>query len=376
MKKKILIIMISLICVFCLAFATSGCDRFGIGTGSGNTTENSENSGNPENSGNSENGEKEENNNSEGNNGDAPNENGIPDQNKNDDTQKGGSEENNNAEGNNGGSPNENGNPDQNKNGDTQNGGSEENKSGSSNELGAIKKYTVYTENAGGARLKGVTVKVTRNGEDVTSKVATSGYAQFSVAAGDYDLSYENLPAGYYVDPSYTATKLSKDGTTVHAKFKSQVIDEPLTAPYSYKQGDIMHNFVFTDADGVTVELKELLKTHKLVLLNFWYDGCMYCEQELPAIEGAYRNRKDDVFVVAVSNLDSNADVKKYKADHGCTFFMAADTENIVSKSFAKLYPTNAIIDQFGVIRFLDYGSRPQQSFWENKFTELISDGN
>lgn len=371
MKKKIFILMFSLLCALCLPFASAGCEGFGKGTG-GNNPENTQN-GNTEGGSNADNGGSDNNAESGGssgengaeNNGDKSHDSGNTDNNSN----NGGS---NNNPGNGSGNTGSNG------NGPGGNGGENSaenngNRDNSDSGLGAIKKYTVYTESASGSKLTGVTVKVTRNGADVTSKAATLGYAQFDIAAGDYDLSYENLPEGYYADPSYTAAKLSKDGSTVHARFKSQVISEPLGAPYKYKQGDVMHNFSFTDSDGTRVELKALLKTYKLVLLNFWYDGCYYCEQELPAIEKAYKNHKNEVFIVAVSNRDTNAEVKRYKNNHGCTFFMAADSENIVSQSFVSAYPTNVFIDPYGVVNSIDVGARTDSAFWESKFSEYSS---
>lgn len=357
MKKKILIFTIMLLCVFCIPFATYGCNWFKDMGDSGN--QNSENTENSENPDNEDNADKP---NPDGNNGTNDAESG---------------DNANNADSNNAADNDKNeGEHEENKDDGKENYNGGNNGSDTNNAPAKIRQYTVYTENASGARINGVTVKLKKDGKDVASKVATAGYAQFGVAEDDYELCFENLPEGYYADPSYTATKLPKDGSAVHAKFKTKVIDEPLTSAKNYKQGDIIHNFSFTDADGTTVELKEILKTHKLVLLNFWYDGCMYCEQELPAIESAYRNYKNDVFVISVSNRDSNSNVKRYKTQHGCTFFMAADRANIVSGSFVKVYPTNAIIDNCGIIRFIDYGSRPQQSFWESKFAELISNSN
>lgn len=290
MKRKLLILLFSLVCVFCLALFAAACDNGGNDDEKGNTRQ-----------------------------------------------------------------------------GDSGNSGN------SGDELGAMQNYTIYTKSVSGAYLDGIKITASHKGTAASTKVANGGYARFSLAAGNYTLSYENLPEGYYVDPDYTVTSLTKDSTNVTAKFKSKVIDEPLTEPHRYSEGEVVHNFSFTDADGVTVELKELLNTYKLVLLNIWFVDCTPCAQEFPAIQSVYNRYKNDVFIISISDKDSNTAVKEYKQTKNLTLFMASDRSGIVTPSFLISYPTNVFIDRYGVVTLIDSGSRVQETFWENKFSQYVS---
>lgn len=68
-----------------------------------------------------------------------------------------------------------------------------------------------------------------------------------------------------------------------------------------YEVGDKIDDFTITTADDQVIQLSELLKEKKAVVLNLWYIDCYYCNLEFPTIEQVYQAMNDDIEIVALS---------------------------------------------------------------------------
>ena len=53
-------------------------------------------------------------------------------------------------------------------------------------------------------------------------------------------------------------------------------------------------------------QLAELLKTKKMVLINFWYTSCSWCVTEFPYMQESYDMYSEDVALIALDPLEQN----------------------------------------------------------------------
>src|SRR5438105_4077473 len=70
-----------------------------------------------------------------------------------------------------------------------------------------------------------------------------------------------------------------------------------------------------TDLQGKEVRLSDF--RGKVVLLNFWATWCKPCKEEMPAMQAAYENLRDEGLVVlAVNELEDTPRVAEHVRSH------------------------------------------------------------
>ena len=115
------------------------------------------------------------------------------------------------------------------------------------------------------------------------------------------------------------------------------------------KEGDTAVNFTLKDLDGNTVNLKDL--RGKGVMLNFWGSWCKPCEEEMPYIETAYKQKPDNVEIYGINIGDSNLVAKKFMDRVGATFPTLLDHNKDISTAYTlSETPTSFFIDKNGKI--------------------------
>ncbi len=235
--------------------------------------------------------------------------------------------------------------------------------------------YKVQIKTAGGMALSDLTVFVYLDGArqdvDTTDK---NGMVSFTLPRNsNYTVSVKTPPAGYKFEESY---KLYEAGTTITVA--SSIIENPDNKwpDAAYKKGDIMMDFEVTTVDGETIRLSEILKTKKMVMLNFFYTTCGPCANEAPYMNGAYEKYKDDIEIIAISPypLDTEQLVKNFVYDYGITF-PACKVPTTWSSHFPiNGYPTNMIIDRYGMIALCETGGIISQTPFNIMFDYFTAD--
>lgn len=220
--------------------------------------------------------------------------------------------------------------------------------------------YTIYDEN--GTPLE--------NGSG-TFRNGVSG--TLPLLPKNYTVKVSGYPEGYTAEESYTAVPDNTNGngnTVCDIVLTASLISEPAAASTTYRQGSVMHDFSYTDVvTNETITLSELLKTKKMVVLNFWYVGCVYCAEEFPELEELYGEYGDDVAIIAVNashylNMaaDSLTSIRDYKTRNGYSFYFVEDPEEgaYLSKKFGVSgTPINYFIDGEGVVAAMVDGYVP-----------------
>ena len=164
-----------------------------------------------------------------------------------------------------------------------------------------------------------------------------------------YYVELTNVPEGYGVEPYYTLS-----GNSLVITLSSSVIEDESLKGVTYAPGSVMHDFTVTDVDGNVIWLSELLKTKKMVLINFWYTTCYWCVEEFPILNEMYDEYKDEIAIVALNHSplegDTEEGIRLFRNDMGLSLPMARDNTGMNVAFGLKAYPTSVIVDRYGVV--------------------------
>lgn len=227
--------------------------------------------------------------------------------------------------------------------------------------------YNVSVKTAGGMALKDVMVFI-YNGDNIVGYITTdeNGTGTTELPKNDaYKAVVTTMPEGYKAEESYAFV----NGTAEVILTSGVVVGE--NAPATYKLGSIMHDFTIKKYDdGEEITLSEVLKEKKMVLINYWYDGCVYCLQEFPEMDEVYKEYRDSVEIMALSPQDTDKDIaafmENYAADlpeGGLTFPVAYDEQGIIAKFQPSGAPTSIIVDRYGVVCLIVTGAMSGYQF-------------
>ena len=237
--------------------------------------------------------------------------------------------------------------------------------------------YTVQIKTVGGMAVSGVTLKVTENGNIKDfGNTDKNGMITFTLPkSNNYIVSVHESPKGYSFQESYP---LLLAGTTITTK--TSVVENPDNELPSdpYKLGDVMYDFEVTTIEGKKIKLSEVLKTKKMVLLNFFYTECGPCATEFPFMTSAYEEYKDDIEIIAINphpgSKETLENVKLYAATMELNFPVVKESYSWAAAFNVNNYPTNLIVDRDGMIVFREEGALTSQTIFNLLFDFFIAD--
>lgn len=125
-------------------------------------------------------------------------------------------------------------------------------------------------------------------------------------------------------------------------------------------------------------------KVHKLsdyrgsvVVLDFWYRGCLPCIKAIPQIKQvAQKFEGRPVAVLGINPYDSLRDALVVQQNMELNYTVLMARELLANKYHVRSYPTLIIIDQQGIVRHVENGYSP--TLFEqvsDKITELLENG-
>lgn len=114
--------------------------------------------------------------------------------------------------------------------------------------------------------------------------------------------------------------------------------------------------FILNDPEGHPISLADY--KGKVVLLTFWATWCEPCKKEMPEIEAAYEQYKDDGLIVLAVNFGENLDSAVSFVHHGrLTFPVLIDRKVSVAERYGVVsLPVSFLIDPEGLIRERVFG--------------------
>ena len=236
--------------------------------------------------------------------------------------------------------------------------------------------YIIELKSIGGYKLSGIYLDLmnAETGDLVAyGKTDADGRLTFSnKKVANYVVAFgDGVPAGYKGQEEYVVNNNGATVITLETQLQSATHQG-----VSYKLGDIMHDFTLNDTEGNPVNLAELLKTKKAVVLNFWYVDCSWCVEEFPDMQAAYANYSDDIEIVAINSSDDlMKDIKDFKADLELTFPMVKETDSAILNAFGfSSFPSTVIVDRYGMISVMHSGAVLGTSYWEKLFAYLSTE--
>jgi len=123
------------------------------------------------------------------------------------------------------------------------------------------------------------------------------------------------------------------------------------------KIGQPPPTFVLRNPDGEAVRLNDFIG--QPLLINFWATWCPPCRLEMPILEKAYQDHKDEGFVVLAVDLQEEPEkVKAYLQEMGLTFPVALDRSGAVAAAYrVQGIPNSVFVDRNGVVTDIHRGA-------------------
>ena len=283
---------------------------------------------------------------------------------------------------------------------------------GNNNGGGNTANYVISIKTAGGMPMQNVDVMVY---EDETlenlvkpGRTGADGTVTLQLKPGkNYVVTLSGVPEGYAKEDYYAFT----GNTCAITLTSSLVTNKQLTSGKRFQLGDIMYDFTITDNTTLvchecgelnaidpkeivqvcgkvgcgttlkgdnyyTTTLSETLAEKKMVMLNFWYSGCSWCEKEFPAINSAYANFSDKMEIFALDDYlgETVNDVMSWKTNLELDFPMGLI--NVVGKiSFGgDGWPMTVIIDRYGMIAMAHAGAITSEYAWNQIFAHFTAE--
>lgn len=187
-----------------------------------------------------------------------------------------------------------------------------------------------------------------------------------------YTVTAENLPGGYTCGAKFTVTPFDP---YCNVYLTASLREGSPTGRYAV--GDVMYDFSVPsdNSTGGALRLSDVLAAKKMVLLNFWYVDCTYCDQEFPELNRAYIKYRDVVEVIAVNQNDAMSAIKAYGMQNGLSFPLVQNAAvQLINPFGVRNYPTTVVIDGEGVICEIFEGAHSQAEF-EAIFAKYTEDG-
>lgn len=242
--------------------------------------------------------------------------------------------------------------------------------------LDGMLSYTVVVKTEGGMALSGINVVMTdaQGIEVANSTTDENGRYNTWLNPGEYTITVSGLKPGYFAPAE--PVKTTALGGEVTVPISTALLTDAMPSNLSYQVGDVMYDFTFVRDTGEEVKLSDLLKTKKLIVLNFWATWCGPCLSEFPAIEEAYAGYQDSVEIIAMSISDSRGACTEFKESNGYSFNFVPDFG--LYSPFRVFgnggIPFTLFVDRYGV--FVNYvaGSDPDASSWKAEFEGYTSD--
>ena len=127
--------------------------------------------------------------------------------------------------------------------------------------------------------------------------------------------------------------------------------------------GSIAPDIVLETSSKALFSLKEVRRSNKAILINFWFCECGACQRELPllvALQSTFRNR--GLAVISVNNGDSLPLVQQWVLHNRVSFPVAMagnkslDRGETLRKYHVSAYPTSYLIDSQAQVRWRGVG--------------------
>ena len=236
--------------------------------------------------------------------------------------------------------------------------------------------YTAEVSKASGAYFIGLAPKITfynLDGEAVFSETGPTDAAVSAVTTGKllrdtYRVVLE-LPEGFETEEYYEISGFDQSGQEIIEPTLNITLNVHLNKnPNSViREKTVIGELTLTTVDGREIRLSELLRTKKLVILNFYYNQCYFCMMDSVYLNTAYQTYRNDVAVICFNTQDRTENIShnaKYDSQNAFRyneeFYFIADRDLGTYKRISNFQgtPCDVYIDRDGVICKVTLGAQ------------------
>lgn len=224
--------------------------------------------------------------------------------------------------------------------------------------------FRLVRTNGDAIKFAGVKGEIFDGDERVGAVNFRNGAATAALLPKTYTVKISDAPVGYTAAASYT---VSWEDPVLDVVLTGSLITTPPEDGTQYTLGSVMNDLtvqtIKTNAkEAETLRLSALLEEYEIVVLNFWDVSCSFCAYEFPGLEGAYKQYKDKVAVIAIDDPDGmdkvedESAVRTYVNGRNLTFHVAMDTSGLAElfniSASTTGYPVTIVIDREGVVSY------------------------
>lgn len=142
----------------------------------------------------------------------------------------------------------------------------------------------------------------------------------------------------------------------------------------SFKLGDVFCEYTFTDCNGNSHTVSDILMEKDALVLNFWFLNCLPCKKEFPFMQQAYLDYADELEIVAVNPVDgTDSSISAFANENSLTFPMAVGDFNWQPAMKISGYPTTVVVNRYGVIAMIHTGSITNRETFDTFFEYFTS---
>ncbi len=123
----------------------------------------------------------------------------------------------------------------------------------------------------------------------------------------------------------------------------------------TYTLNNPLQDFEIETITGNKFKFSEL--EGKIVVINYWFIGCVPCLKEMPELNKLVEEYADKgVIFLAISRMDTKEQIEKFVQKKPFYYDIMADSKVLTENHFIPLFPTNIIIDTNGTVVFGEIG--------------------
>lgn len=139
--------------------------------------------------------------------------------------------------------------------------------------------------------------------------------------------------------------------------------------------GKVLPDFSVKTISGSDFTLSNSLKTHDLVLINFWATWCPPCRMEFPALEEAWEQYADRMEVIALSveETDTFGTLRGFAGENGLNFPIGRDTAGMFGNMGGTAIPTTLIVDRDRRVAAVEIGAKGSAEEFTDLFDSLLA---